>query len=120
MTDTQTIIRTFRLNKDSLDQTLGEAETEETPEILAPRLSAFVGAVPKAMKRKGYEFMVGTNGLYRGMPERVMAIDHNAPFMVPKEYWEKSDRDFLEVAEQFELPYEPEDRFVDYAKRRLG
>ena len=119
MVDTHTVIRAFKLNQESLDQSLGRVETKEPPKVLSSRIEKVVGPLEDRLKKKGYEFFVSTTKLYRGLPERVLVLDPNAPFMPDEGYDDKVDNDFLEVARELELPYEPEDRFIDYGIRSL-
>lgn len=116
----QTLMRTFRVNSSLFDETFGVVEAREPSEVLAERFGLVIAGLQTQINRKGYDFLIGSTKLHRGIPERVLVVDHRAPFCLDDEYRAKLDSDFLESARGLNLPYEAEETFIDMSRRRLG
>lgn len=115
---TQIAIRSFCLNKARLDEQFGKTDEPESIETQAPRFRLVHAGLGKEVVDAGYSLFCGRT-LYRGLPERVLVVDNNAPFCFSKDYEEKVDDILLNAARNLNLPYEPENTFINMALRCL-
>jgi len=113
MEKTHTIVRSFCLNKKSLDEQLKKTETGDSWEERYNRVSLVTKNLQKKINEKGYILFSGTKN-YMGLPQTLLVIDNKSN----RKYDKRLENEFLESAKALNLPYEPEDRFIDWSRIR--
>ena len=121
---TQTVMRSFKLNKESLDSLVGPSTPRQKDQPLSledvKRFGLIAGKLQNKVNAKGYQMFTSfPEGVYRGAPETIIVVDSNAPFFFDDKYPQKLDYDFLEITKELKLPYEPQDTLIDMSKRTL-